>query len=168
MTPDSTYSFVVISSYEATANMIRRRYRPGCLTVRGLKLAYPLLVFPCPVSTLDVRAPAKFDVMLVPVSLLRDAFITNCFVFPGCPKGQTAMTTGMLKGTPGRAVTGGAVLNEILYSRLELPVPVFLWIMVLSLLTLLPEPNDFSLCQGWLYLKNAGLRKKMRAESATR
>lgn len=139
MTPDSTYSFVVIPSYEATANMIRRRYRPGCLMVRGLKLAYPRLMFPWGVSTLDVRAPVRANVALVPLSLLRDAFTTNCWMFPGYSKGQIATTTGMLKGIPWRAAAGGAISNEILYSWLGLLVLVSLWTMISSLSTLRPQ-----------------------------
>lgn len=112
--------------------------------VRGLKLAYPLLVFPYQVSTLDVRAPVRADVALVPVSLLRDAFTTNFWTFPGYPKGQTITATGMLKGIPWCAAAGGAVLNEIWYWQLELTVLVFLCIIISSLSALLPEPNDFS------------------------
>lgn len=42
--------------------------------------------------------------------------ILQMFKFPGWPKGQTAMTTGMLKGTVACS-DWGSVSNEILYSR---------------------------------------------------
>lgn len=52
----------------------------------------------------------------------------------------------MLKGTSGRGAAGGTVPNEILYSRLELPVLVFPWAM--SFFTLLSDANNFSWRQG--------------------
>lgn len=88
--------------------------------VRRLKLAYPLVIFPLRLRTLDVRVP-PIPGALAPDSVLNDTLATSCCA-EGFAVGRTATTTGKVNGVPGRTALGGGISNMRPYSRLELPV----------------------------------------------
>lgn len=83
-------------------------------------MAYPLVVFPLRLRTLDVSAPVK-PVATVRFSFLSDACATNwTWLAVRLDDGRTATMTGKVKGTPGRTAAGGVISNVTPYSRPEL------------------------------------------------
>lgn len=106
---------------EAAPSITRNRYRPGAAMTRGLNRAYPLVVFPMRLRTLDVSVPVNPGAG--PASLRREACITSCWTEPApaaLATGRTPTTTGRVNGTPGRTAAGGPISKVRPYSRLEL------------------------------------------------
>ena len=90
--------------------------------LRGLSLAYPLVVFPLQLRTLEVNAPVS-PLAAVMSSFLSDAYATN-WTWSGTllDNGWTATMTGMVKEIPGRTASGGSISKVMLYSQPLLPV----------------------------------------------
>ena len=77
MTVVSIYSLVVTPLWEAALSITRSLYRPGREMARGLNLAYPGVMFPLWLRTLEVRVPPS-PLALDPDSVLNDALATSC------------------------------------------------------------------------------------------